>query len=59
MAKLDRFDLEAEREGDAISKMMPMRPDRMGKRIRKIRDMHTKGHLKHHNRAVKRVLHNG
>lgn len=59
MAKLDQFDLEAEREGSAIEKMLPMLPGVRGKRIKQIHDMHTKGHLKHHNRAVSRILKHG
>jgi len=56
MAKLDQFDLEAEREGSAIEKMFPMRPSIRGKRIVQICNMHTKGHLKQSNRVVSRIL---
>lgn len=59
MAKLDRFDLEAELEGSAIEKMLPMRPDVRGKRIIQIHNMHVKGHLKQHNRAASRILKHG
>lgn len=59
MAKLDRFDLEAEREGEAIEKMAPMRPGVQGKRIKQIRNMHAKGHLKQHNRVTSRILKHG
>ncbi len=56
MAKLDQFDLDAEREGSAIEKMFPMRPLVLGKRIKQICNMHTKGHLKQSNRVVGRIL---
>ena len=56
MAKLDQLDLEAEREGTAIKKMSPMRPLVLGKRIKQICNMHTKGHLKQSNRVVSRIL---
>ncbi len=59
MSKLDKLDLEAEREGSAIEKMLPMRPGVSGKRIMKIRNMHIKGHLKQHNRVVSRILKHG
>lgn len=59
MAKLDRFDLEAEREGSAIEQMLPMRPGIRGKKIVQIHNMHVKGHLKQSNRVVGRILKHG
>lgn len=59
MAKLDQFDLEAEREGSAIEKMFPMRPAVRGKRITQICNMHRKGHLKQSNRVIGRILKHG
>ena len=57
MAKreLDRFDLEAEREGGAIKRHGGIPTMRLGKGITKQRNMHRRGDEIQTNRVVKRL----
>tara|TARA_R110000851_G_scaffold4210_1_gene17278 strand:- start:319 stop:504 length:186 start_codon:yes stop_codon:yes gene_type:complete len=52
--ELDRFDLEAEREGGAISRHGGIPTSRLGKAIAKQRKMHARGECIQTTRIVKR-----
>lgn len=54
VAKLDKFDLEAEAEGNALRRR-PLVGGPVGKRIAKIRDNHERGGAIISNRAMRHI----